>query len=137
MRAAVDMAVSVLRRHARAVVLASMLAAALLQALTYALADGGGSRRFLLGLVAAGWAPHALIGVAALLGRWCVWFVPAMIVMLLADVAAFLSVFVWSTDAQAPLILLFMPLWNLIIVAPAALLLTAFGWWIARRARPA
>lgn len=126
---------SVIRRRARSVVLALMIAAALLQALTYALADGEGSRRFLLELVVAGWAPHAIVGVVALLGRWGVWLVPAMVAMLLADVAAFLSVFVWPTDAQAPLILLFMPLWNLIIVAPSALLLTLLGRRLIRRDR--
>lgn len=108
-----------------------------LQALTYFMADAGASRRFLMELVGAAWAPHLIVGTVALVSRALRWWVPALVLMLLADFAAFLSVFVWPTDAQAGLVLLFMPLWNLLIVTPVALLSTALVRWVYRRVRGA
>lgn len=119
-------------RKARIAVVALMIASAAVHATTFALAEGRMSR-FMLELAAAGWAPHVIVGTVALLSRWTVWLLPSMAFMWLADVAAFLSVFVWPTDAQAPLILLFMPMWNMLIVLPASLLLTAAVRWVWRR----
>ena len=101
-----------------------MAAALLLHGTTFMLADHG-NQRFLLELLGASLAPYVIVGGTAYLSPWITWLWPALALMLAADVAAFVSVFVWPTDAQSSLILLFMPLYNVVIVLPAALLLAA------------
>lgn len=103
-------------------------AALLLHSTTFVLAEPGHTA-FLLKLLGASVLPYLVIVTVALLTRWPAVLLPAMAAMLAADIAAFLSVVVWPTDAQAPLILLFMPLWNIAIVAPAALLVTVLVRW--------
>ena len=121
--------------RARYAVVVLMVAAAALQLSILALADRREHLGFMLQLIAAGFLPHGLVGTVAVLSRWTTVLLPAMVLMLLADVAAFLSVFVWPQDAQAPLLLLFMPLWNLLVVLPLGLLLSVGARYGRRRWR--
>ncbi|MFO1400133.1 MAG: hypothetical protein U1F30_02775 [Steroidobacteraceae bacterium] len=110
-----------------------MLADAVVWLSLFVWADPNGDPGFLAGMIGVGCAPACGVAVVGLLTRWGKRLLPALAAMLLADIVAFLSVFVWPSDAQSALLLLFMPLWNCLVVLPAALLGSMVVRWTVRR----
>jgi len=109
-------------------------AACLLHVYTFAFKADGDWSFFMLGLFAFSLSPYAL---AAAVG-W--WFKPAALPLALGFAAAALAgdlymhyaVFIAPKGSTAALGLLFMPVWNLMLLGPVGALL---GWGIARIVR--
>ncbi|MES2610280.1 MAG: hypothetical protein V4679_08575 [Pseudomonadota bacterium] len=92
-------------------------------------AEGGmDAIAFLIGLLLWSCTPYAI---AALLsrGRRVLWGLGAAAACLAADVFMHYSVFIAPKGSTAALGLLFMPLWNLLVIGPAGALL----FWLAHR----
>ncbi len=90
-------------------------------------ADAGAST-FLVGLWLFSCAPY---GIAAVLvrRRRPVWALGAAAASLAADVFMHYSVFIAPKGSTAALGLLFMPLWNLLVIGPAGALVFGFALW--------
>lgn len=90
----------------------------------------GGSGAFALGLFAWSLAPYALCAVVGLVPALRRPALVGAVVVLAADAYAHYTVFVAPASSTAALALLFAPLWNALVLAPAAMLAT---WALARR----
>lgn len=92
-------------------------------------AEGGsGAIAFLIGLLLWSSAPYAIAAVLAR-GRHVVWALGAAAACLAADLFMHYTVFFAPKGSTAALGLLFMPLWNLVVIGPAGALLC----WLAHR----
>ncbi len=91
-------------------------------------ADGGVSA-FLVGLVLISCAPYAIAALLARSRRGEVLGLGAAAASLVADLYMHYSVFVAPKGSTAALGLLFMPIWNLVVVGPAGAALL----WIVHR----
>lgn len=92
-------------------------------------AEGGmGAIAFLIGLLLWSCAPYATAAVLAR-GRRAVWGMGAAAACLVADGFMHYSVFIAPKGSTAALGLLFMPLWNLLVIGPAGALLL----WLVQR----
>ena len=92
-------------------------------------AEGGlGAVAFLIGLLLWSCTPYAIAALLAR-GRHAVWGLGAAAACLAADLFMHYSVFVAPKGSTAALGLLFMPLWNLLVVGPAGALLC----WLVQR----
>lgn len=92
-------------------------------------AEGGlGAVAFLIGLLLWSCTPYAIAAVLAR-GRHAVWGLGAAAACLAADLFMHYTVFVAPKGSTAALGLLFMPLWNLLVVGPAGALLC----WLVQR----
>lgn len=93
-------------------------------------AEGGmDAFAFLTGLLLWSCTPYAIAALLAR-GRCVVWGLGAAAACLAADLFMHYTVFVAPKGSTAALGLLFMPLWNLVVVGPAGALL----FWLAHRA---
>lgn len=96
-------------------------------------AEGGmGASAFLVGLFLWSCAPYAIAALLAR-GRRVWWGLGAAAACLAADVFMHYSVFVAPKGSTAALGLLFMPLWNLLVVGPAGALLFRLVHWALGR----
>ena len=77
-------------------------------------------------------APYALCLIVAALSRSSIPAVAGAVIALIFDLNAHIQVFVHPTSSTAGLALLFVPLWNLLVFAPLAML----GAWLLLRLRP-
>jgi hypothetical protein len=91
----------------------------------------GASGAFALGLLAWSLVPYAVCVVVGLVPALRRAALVGAIVVLAADAYAHYTVFVAPASSTAALALLFAPLWNALVLAPAAMLAT---WALARRA---
>lgn len=92
-------------------------------------AEGGmDAIAFLIGLLLWSCSPYAIAALLAR-GRRVLWGLGAAAACLAADVFMHYSVFVAPKGSTAALGLLFMPLWNLLVIGPAGALLC----WLAYR----
>lgn len=94
--------------------------------------EGAGASAFLIGLWVFSCAPYAISAWLAR-GRWAAWALGAAAACLVADLYMHYSVFVAPAGSTAALGLLFMPLWNLVIIGPAGALLAGAVHWAWRR----
>jgi hypothetical protein len=94
-----------------------------------ALLGTGGVNQFQVELLLLSCLPYVLCVVVLLWSGRALIALCGVVPALGFDIAAFLSVFVWPTSSTAPLILLFLPLWNLLLFVPLGLLV---GWGIGR-----
>jgi hypothetical protein len=103
-----------------------VLAGGVLHGITFSLMtfDSDAHRRFGMGLQLGSCAPYALAAVLQLIGLRTAYVFGGGLLALAIDVAGFLSVVVWPQDAQAPLILLFLPFWTTVVAFPV-------GWIVA------
>ena len=95
--------------------------------------EGDGAGAFLIGLWVYSCAPYAISAWLAR-GRRAAWGLGAAAACLVADLYMHYSVFVAPAGSTAALGLLFMPLWNLLIIGPAGALLAGavHGAWRRR-----
>lgn len=96
-------------------------------------AEGGmGAIAFLIGLLLWSCAPYAIAALLAQ-GRRVLWGLGAAAACLVADGFMHYSVFVAPKGSTAALGLLFVPLWNLLVVGPAGALLCWLAYRVAGR----
>ena len=96
-------------------------------------AEGGmGAAAFLIGLFLWSCAPYAIAALLAR-GRRVLWGLGAAAACLVADGFMHYTVFVAPKGSKAALGLLFMPLWNLLVVGPAGALLCWLVYRVAGR----
>lgn len=88
----------------------------------------GGFSGFSVGLVLWSWLPYALAG--TLLKRNAYAAAGAAVFVLAADALAFKLAFINPQGSTSALVLLFMPLWNLVLVGPIGAVL---GWLVSKR----
>jgi len=117
------------------VLCAAGLALHLYTAVFKASADAGASL-FLVGLWLFSCAPYFIAAVLARRGR-PVWGLGAAAASLAADVFMHYSVFSAPKGSTAALGLLFMPLWNLLVIGPAGALVFGLAFWAWGRRRQA
>jgi hypothetical protein len=94
----------------------------------------GGFSTFLVGLFVWSCLPYAIAALVATRGRQPAMALGAALGALAGDLFMHYSVFVAPKGSTAPLGLLFMPLWNLLLLAPAG---AAVAWAVARWGRRA
>ena len=106
----------------RVALIIAIASGCLLHAYTLAFKAEGGWSLFVVGLCAYSLAPYA--AAAALARRWpAVWSAVGFAVGALAgDVFMHYSVFIAPEDSTAALGLLFMPIWNLLLLGPVGAL---------------
>ncbi len=51
----------------------------------------------------------------------------------MADLLLFRSIFIYPTSSTAPIALIFMPLWSLLVIGPIGAALGWFFGWLARK----
>ncbi len=62
-------------------------------------------------------------------------FVGALALVCMADLLLFRSIFTYPTSSTAPIALIFMPMWNIVVIGPiGALLGWLFAWLVRRKA---
>jgi hypothetical protein len=86
--------------------------------------DSDSYRRWGLTLQLWSCAPYALATLLQLIGLRTAYILGGGLLALALDFDGFLSVVVWPQDAQAPLILLFLPFWMTVVAFPV-------GWTVA------
>jgi hypothetical protein len=91
-------------------------------------ADGGFSL-FLVGLLLMSWLPYAIAAGIAYVESRAVFGLGFALASLAGDLYMHYSVFIAPKGSTAALGLLFMPMWNLIILGP----LGGFLFWLAKR----
>jgi hypothetical protein len=80
--------------------------------------------------------PYVIGGLLVIAGPFQV-FIGALALIAVADLLVFRSIFIQPTSSTAPIALIFMPLWNLVVIGPIGAALGWFFGWLARRdARP-
>ena len=87
---------------------------------------------FSVGVFVWSLAPYVLCLIVAALSRSSIPAVTGAVIALLFDLNAHVQVFVHPSSSTAGLALLFVPLWNLLVFAPLAML----GAWLLLRLRP-
>jgi hypothetical protein len=109
-------------------------AGALLHVYTALFKAEGGFSAFLVGLVVWSCLPYAIAALVAMRGKRPAIALGAALGALAGDLFMHYSVFVAPKGSTAALGLLFMPLWNLLVLAPAG---AAVAWAVARWRRGA
>jgi hypothetical protein len=84
---------------------------------------------FLLRLLLTSWLPYAVCGAMLLTLRKPHAALGGALTTLAADLWAFYSAFINPQGSTSALVLLFMPLWNLLLITPVGLIT---GWLISR-----
>lgn len=115
-------------RMVRRLAIGFIVCGVLLHAYTALFVAAGGLSPFRLGLVLWSWVPYALGG--ALIKRNVGAAAGAALFVLAADGLGFYLAFVNPQGSTSSLVLLFMPMWNLLLVGPVGALL---GWLVSRR----
>ena len=110
----------------------TIAAGCLLQLYTFAFKADGGWSLFVVGLFAFSLTPYVVAAIVARVGRMASSALGFAAGALIGDLYMHYSVFIAPKGSTAALGLLFMPLWNLLILGPVGALL---GWAIARYIR--
>ena len=76
--------------------------------------------------------PYVIGGLLVVAGPFQV-FIGALALIAVADLLVFRSIFIHPTSSTAPIALIFMPLWNLVVIGPIGAILGWFFGWLARR----
>ena len=101
----------------------------LLHLYTFAFKAEGNWSIFVLGLLAFSLTPYAVAAILAYFGRMASGALGFAAGTLLGDLFMHYSVFIAPKSSTAALGLIFMPLWNLLLLGPIGML---FGWAIDR-----
>ena len=109
--------------------LLTIAAGCLLHLYNFAFKADGGWSLFVVGLFAFSLTPYAVAVMLARFGRMASSAVGFAAGALIGDLYMHYSVFIAPKGSTAALGLLFMPLWNLLIIGPVGALI---GWAIAR-----
>ena len=109
--------------------LLTIAAGCLLHLYTFAFKADGGWSLFVVGLFAFSLTPYAVAAILARFGRVASGALGFAAGALIGDVYMHYFVFIAPKGSTAALGLLFMPLWNLLILGPVGALV---GWAIAR-----
>jgi hypothetical protein len=76
--------------------------------------------------------PYVLGGLLVIAGPFRI-FIGALTLIAVADLLVFRSIFIHPTSSTAPIALIFMPLWSVLVIGPVG---AALGWlfgWLARK----
>ena len=109
--------------------LLTIAAGCLLHLYTFAFKAEGGWSLFVVGLFAFSLTPYAVAAMLARFGRMASSALGFAAGALIGDLYMHYSVFIAPKGSTAALGLLFMPLWNLLVIGPGGALI---GWAIAR-----
>ena len=109
--------------------LLTIAAGCLLHVYTFTIKAEGGWTLFVIGLFAFSLTPYAVAAIVARFGRMTSSALGFAVGALIGDLYMHYSVFIAPKGSTAALGLLFMPLWNLLMLGPVGALI---GWAITR-----
>lgn len=116
-------------RTIRIATVAVLILGMLLHFFTASVKAEGGLSSFSANLMFMAWVPYVVVAVVFIFVKNAMVPLGGALAAFGIDTAVYLSVFVWPQGSTAPLALLFMPYWNLLLFVPIGMLV---GWGISK-----